>query len=121
MKIKRFFAKDMRSALAEVKRTLGPEAVIMSNKTVAGGIELVAGYDPETVPAFAQPSAPAEKRQNSVTPVADLRGGEEKQQAIASSLQDLLARQSAAAQMAESAAAQMAESAAAQMAQSPAQ
>ncbi|WP_113908238.1 flagellar biosynthesis protein FlhF [Aliidiomarina celeris] len=121
MKIKRFFAKDMRSALAEVKRTLGPEAVIMSNKTVAGGIELVAGYDPETVPAFAQPSAPAEKRQNSVTPVADLRGGEEKQQAIASSLQDLLARQSAAAQMAESAAAQMAENDAAQMAEPQAQ
>ena len=37
MKIKRFFAKDMRTALAEVKETLGPDAVIMSNKKVTGG------------------------------------------------------------------------------------
>lgn len=45
MKIKRFFAKDMRSALAEVKEVLGPDAVIMSNKKVTGGIEIVAAVD----------------------------------------------------------------------------
>ncbi|UWH29373.1 flagellar biosynthesis protein FlhF [Aeromonas veronii] len=45
MKIKRFFAKDMRTALAEVKETLGPDAVIMSNKKVTGGIEIVAAVD----------------------------------------------------------------------------
>lgn len=45
MKIKRFFAKDMRTALAEVKETLGPDAVIMSNKKVSGGIEIVAAVD----------------------------------------------------------------------------
>lgn len=90
MKIKRFFAKDMRSALAEVKRTLGPEAVIMSNKTVSGGIELVAAYDPDTAPAQAMSSA---RRQNTVTPIEDLAGGAEKQQAIAHSLEALLQRQ----------------------------
>ncbi|ATG73210.1 flagellar biosynthesis protein FlhF [Zobellella denitrificans] len=47
MKIKRFFAKDMRTALAEVKDVLGPEAVIMSNKKVSGGIEIVAAVDDE--------------------------------------------------------------------------
>ncbi|MCE2595542.1 flagellar biosynthesis protein FlhF [Motilimonas cestriensis] len=45
MKIKRFFAKDMRAALAEVKDILGPDAVIMSNKKVTGGIEIVAAVD----------------------------------------------------------------------------
>ncbi|MCF1426694.1 MAG: flagellar biosynthesis protein FlhF, partial [Shewanella sp.] len=45
MKIKRFFAKDMRTALAHVKDTLGSDAVIMSNKKVAGGIEIVAAVD----------------------------------------------------------------------------
>ncbi|WP_421266647.1 flagellar biosynthesis protein FlhF [Aeromonas veronii] len=45
MKIKRFFAKDMRTALAEVKDTLGPDAVIMSNKKVTGGVEIVAAVD----------------------------------------------------------------------------
>jgi len=45
VKIKRFFAKDMRTALAEVKETLGPDAVIMSNKKVTGGVEIVAAVD----------------------------------------------------------------------------
>lgn len=45
MKIKRFFAKDMRAALAQVKDTLGSDAVIMSNKKVNGGIEIVAAVD----------------------------------------------------------------------------
>ena len=50
MKIKRFFAKDMRSALAEVKDVLGADAVIMSNKKVSGGIEIVAAVDDDEVP-----------------------------------------------------------------------
>lgn len=53
MKIKRFFAKDMRTALAEVKETLGPDAVIMSNKKVTGGVEIVAAvdYQAQVIPA----------------------------------------------------------------------
>lgn len=47
MKIKRFFAKDMKTALAQVKDTLGADAVIMSNKKVTGGIEIVAAIDNE--------------------------------------------------------------------------
>ena len=50
MKIKRFFAKDMRSALAEVKEVLGNDAVIMSNKKVSGGIEIVAAVDDDDAP-----------------------------------------------------------------------
>ncbi|MDN3610624.1 flagellar biosynthesis protein FlhF [Vibrio ostreicida] len=51
MKIKRFFAKDMRTALLQVKEELGDDAVIMSNKKVAGGVEIVAAVDNETAAA----------------------------------------------------------------------
>ena len=47
MKIRRFFGKDMREALSQVKAELGSDAVIMSNRKVADGIELVAAYDKE--------------------------------------------------------------------------
>lgn len=36
----------MRSALVQVKEELGVDAVIMSNKKVTGGIEIVAAIDP---------------------------------------------------------------------------
>lgn len=42
MKLKRFVATDMRSALAKIKEELGAEAVIMSNKRVANGVEIIA-------------------------------------------------------------------------------
>lgn len=45
MKIKRFFAADIRQALRQVRETLGSDAVILSNKTVEGGVELVAAMD----------------------------------------------------------------------------
>ncbi|RUO26369.1 flagellar biosynthesis protein FlhF [Aliidiomarina minuta] len=86
MKIKRFFGTDMRSALAEVKEVLGPDAVIMSNKRVSGGVEIMAAFDQE---------APEPKRRNSASDSGQqvVRGGPEKQEAIADSLQALLARQ----------------------------
>ncbi|MBC7002142.1 flagellar biosynthesis protein FlhF [Photobacterium sp. BZF1] len=59
MKIKRFFAKDMRAALTQVKEELGADAVIMSNKKVTGGVEIVAALDSEE--PRAQLSATASK------------------------------------------------------------
>jgi flagellar biosynthesis protein FlhF len=47
MKIKRFYGKDMREALKQVKDELGGDAVIMSNKKYADGIEIMAAYDKE--------------------------------------------------------------------------
>lgn len=41
----------MRTALLQVKHQLGDDAVIMSNKKVAGGIEIVAAVDNETAAA----------------------------------------------------------------------
>ncbi len=59
MKIKRFVAKDMRAALQEVKEFLGPDAIILSNKKVADGVEIVAAIDQEA--AAAAKAAPAAK------------------------------------------------------------
>lgn len=61
MKIRRFFGKDMREAMNAVKAELGGEAVIMSNRKVADGIELVAAYDKEPEAKLAPRIAPAAK------------------------------------------------------------
>jgi flagellar biosynthesis protein FlhF len=45
MKIKRFQAADVRQAIREVRDVLGPDAVILSNTRVDGGIEIVAATD----------------------------------------------------------------------------
>ena len=59
MKIKRFFAEDMRRGLQQVKETLGADAIILSNKKVNGGIELVAAVDPDARAPEAAPEMPA--------------------------------------------------------------
>ena len=45
MKIKRFVAPDMRTALRLVREEQGPDAVILSNRPTEGGIEVVAATD----------------------------------------------------------------------------
>ncbi|MCC4815330.1 flagellar biosynthesis protein FlhF [Vibrio lentus] len=72
MKIKRFFAKDMRTALLQVKEELGSEAVIMSNKKVAGGVEIVAAIDGESSPSTASPklNKPQQPTQSQYTQMA---------------------------------------------------
>ena len=50
MKLKRFVAKDMRQALAMIKEELGVEAVIMSNKRVENGVEVIAGIEQSAAP-----------------------------------------------------------------------
>ena len=47
MKVKRFFAPDMRQAMQRVRDEIGPEAVIVSNHRVAGGVEVVAAHEHE--------------------------------------------------------------------------
>src|SRR6056297_1956719 len=51
MKIKRFFAPDMRRAICLVREEQGPDAVILSTRNTAGGVEIVAAvdYDAELV------------------------------------------------------------------------
>lgn len=45
MKIKRFIAKNMREAIRQVREEQGADAVILSNRRVNGGIEVVAAVD----------------------------------------------------------------------------
>ncbi len=45
MKIKRYFASDMRAAIQRVREDLGPDAVILSNRKLDDGIEISAATD----------------------------------------------------------------------------
>lgn len=45
MKIKRFFAPDIRQAMQSVREQQGPDAVILANRNVEGGVEIVAAQD----------------------------------------------------------------------------
>ncbi|MEH3023306.1 MAG: flagellar biosynthesis protein FlhF [Pseudomonas oryzihabitans] len=56
MQVKRFFAADMRQAMKLVRDELGPDAAILSNRRVAGGVELTAALDYQA-PAPAAPNA----------------------------------------------------------------
>ena len=100
MKIKRVFAKDMRTALAEVKELLGPDAVIMSNKKVTGGIEIVAAVDYQTAQgAQSMPTARALKEDRveftGQRPESQMSAAfDNAKEKVADSLGALLARQS---------------------------
>lgn len=78
MKIKRFFATDIRQAMRMVKEELGADAVIMSNRAVEGGIEIVAArdFDEQSIhnklkEEAAVPSAPEPKAKKIVFPNFD--------------------------------------------------
>ncbi|MCE5231827.1 MAG: flagellar biosynthesis protein FlhF, partial [Xanthomonadaceae bacterium] len=45
MKIKRFVAADMRQAMQRVRDDQGPDAVILSSRRLAEGIEIIAAID----------------------------------------------------------------------------
>lgn len=45
MKIKKFVAPDIRRAIRMVREEQGPDAVILSNRRVAGGVEIVSAVD----------------------------------------------------------------------------
>lgn len=98
MKIKRFFAKDMRTALNEVKEELGADAVIMSNKKLADGVEIVAAIDNDrtAAPAKQAPAthaaAPREAQTRFVRP-EPRQAQPAKQAQVADSLEALLERQ----------------------------
>ncbi|MFO8140670.1 MAG: flagellar biosynthesis protein FlhF [Marinobacter sp.] len=45
MKVQRFFAKSMAEALKQVSHEMGPDAMILSNRRVDGGVEIVTALD----------------------------------------------------------------------------
>lgn len=57
MRIQRFIAKDMRTALSQVRDSLGTEAVILSSGKVNGQVEVTAAIDMEVQRAVANAAA----------------------------------------------------------------
>lgn len=45
MRVRRYFAADMREALRLVQEDLGPDAMVISNRRVSGGVEVVTALD----------------------------------------------------------------------------
>ena len=72
MQVKRFFAADMRQAMKLVRDELGPDAAILGNRRVAGGIELTAALDYQVPPAPSKPNPALEVELQD--PGADRRG-----------------------------------------------
>jgi flagellar biosynthesis protein FlhF len=62
MNVKKFVAASSREAWRNVRATLGPDAVILSNRTVEGGVEILAMANEDmstlTAPAAAAPPHP---------------------------------------------------------------
>ena len=68
MRIQRYIAKDMRSALGQVREAMGPEAVILSTGTIGDQVEVVAAIDVEVAREFAAPRGAAPPAQIVDTP-----------------------------------------------------
>jgi flagellar biosynthesis protein FlhF len=43
MKLRRFVAPDARSGLEKIRQALGPDAVVVTSRKIAGGVEIMAG------------------------------------------------------------------------------
>ncbi len=77
MKIRRFVARDMRTALIEIKEELGADAVIMSNKKIPEGVELMAAVDysqANTQPASSEAVASQAASTDASAPVNSQQG-----------------------------------------------
>ena len=71
MKIKKYFAADMRQALNMARQEHGPDVVILGNRKVLGGVELIAAdeYDASLFRSEqTPPQSPAVARQASAPP-----------------------------------------------------
>lgn len=67
MKIKRFLGADVKQAMRKVREALGEDAVILSNKRVNGGVEVIAATDYDEAVIFDQrPSVDKTASQESV-------------------------------------------------------
>lgn len=69
MKIKRYFAPDMRQAIRKVREEQGPDAAILSNRRVNGGIEIIAAVDYDE--SLFDAVAPGSRAQRGAAPAAE--------------------------------------------------
>lgn len=72
MKVKRYFAANMRSALDMIKQDQGPDVLILSNRKVDGGVELITADELTEQEAARLAGQQAPKRRPDVAAVATL-------------------------------------------------
>jgi len=74
MRIKRTFAATMRDALLLVKQEQGPDAVILGNKKVPGGVEILSAvdYDEAAIASMANSAPPPRRPQPAADSSADV-------------------------------------------------
>ncbi len=83
MKIKRYVDTDMRQVLRQVRQEQGPDAVILSNRRVEDGIEIIAAVDyDEALVQQALGSQPSVSRNAPPAPEADESGPAESVQEL---------------------------------------
>ena len=65
MKIKRIVAPSVREAMNKVRQEQGPDAVILANKKVEGGVEIISAtdYDIDALETMADPSEAGDSAQ----------------------------------------------------------
>src|SRR3569832_1136323 len=88
MKVKRFFAPDIRQAIRMVRDEHGPDAVILSNRRVEGGVEIVAAADYSEALFDQYHSAPAQPQAPTVQSECSAFGINKYQQLSATDDQD---------------------------------
>ena len=71
MKVKRFIASDMRSAMQQVRESLGAEAVILSNRIIEDGVEILASNDYEHSAGNASQSEPKKRSYRTYADIPD--------------------------------------------------
>ncbi|ADQ84009.1 MULTISPECIES: flagellar biosynthesis protein FlhF [Methylovorus] len=70
MNIKRFFASSSREALAMVRKSLGEDAVILSNRAVNGGNEILA-FKEEDMASFMSDDTPVQSSKRRAAPAME--------------------------------------------------
>ncbi|MEF8713966.1 MAG: flagellar biosynthesis protein FlhF [Accumulibacter sp.] len=76
MNVRKFIAATARDALRKVKETLGPDAIILSNRGIPGGVEImaVAARDMEMMVPTQEREAPRSKDYTAAAPPAPMPG-----------------------------------------------
>ena len=96
MNIRKIFGKDSREALREVKRLLGPDAAVLSNRSVEGGVEItaIAAVDiPNAAESAIGNEVPAPDRKREVLRPAGQESGADVQAPVAEALTQTLLKE----------------------------
>lgn len=102
MKVKRFVAPNMRSALRQVREEMGPEAVILSNKRISGGVEILTAVESAAAPATVDEEGPGSPAPAANPLARELEQMQQQSRQRARELAQRFAPQSALAEQADS-------------------